>query len=46
MRRAVERKLEVPHLLVAHYYLAFLKGDQEGMKREIDRAHGTLEAES
>jgi tetratricopeptide (TPR) repeat protein len=46
LRRAAERKLEVPHLLVARYYLAFLQGDEEGMKREIDRAHGTLEAES
>jgi tetratricopeptide (TPR) repeat protein len=35
---AAERKLEIPHFLVARYYLAFLKGDQAGMEREIARA--------
>jgi eukaryotic-like serine/threonine-protein kinase len=38
LQRAAERKLEVAHLLVTRYYLAFLKGDQEGMEREIARA--------
>lgn len=46
LRRAAERKLEIPHFLVGRYYLAFLEGDDAGMKREIDRARGKLEAES
>jgi len=35
---AAERKLEIPPFLVTRYYLAFLKGDQAGMDREIARA--------
>jgi tetratricopeptide (TPR) repeat protein len=38
LRRAAARKQEIPHFLVARYYLAFLKGDQAGMEREIARA--------
>ncbi|MBV9268873.1 MAG: hypothetical protein JO061_22075, partial [Acidobacteriaceae bacterium] len=38
LRRAAERKLELPEMLVTRYYLAFLKGDQAGMQREIARA--------
>ncbi len=38
LRRAAERKLELPEMLVTRYYLAFLKGDQAGMEREIARA--------
>jgi tetratricopeptide (TPR) repeat protein len=38
LRRAAERKQEIPHFLVARYHLAFLKGDQAGMEREIARA--------
>ena len=45
LRRAAERKLEVPHFLVSRYYLAFLEGEEEGMKREIDQARGHLEVE-
>ena len=45
LQRAAERKLEIPLFLVNRYYLAFLKGDEAGMKREIDRARGNLEAE-
>jgi tetratricopeptide (TPR) repeat protein len=45
LQRAAERKLEVPQFLVNRYHLAFLKGDEAGMKREIDRARGNLEAE-
>jgi len=40
LQRAAERKLEVPEFLVTRYYLAFLKGDQAGMEREIARARG------
>ena len=45
LRRPAARKLEIPNFLVNRYYLAFLEGDEAGMKREIDRAHGNLEAE-
>ena len=45
LQRAAERKLEVVLFLVNRYYLAFLAGDEAGMKREIDRARGNLEAE-
>jgi len=38
LRVAAEHKLEIPEFLVARYYLAFLKGDQAGMDREIARA--------
>ena len=40
LQRAAERKLENPEFLVIRYYLAFLKGDQAGMDREIARAPG------
>ena len=40
LQRAAERKLEIPEFLVTRYYLAFLKGDQAGMDREIARAPG------
>ncbi|HTA67353.1 MAG TPA: protein kinase [Bryobacteraceae bacterium] len=40
LRRAAERKLELPEMLVTRYYIAFLKGDQAGMNREIARAPG------
>jgi eukaryotic-like serine/threonine-protein kinase len=38
LQRAAERKLEISEFLVVRYYLAFLKGDQAGMDREIARA--------
>jgi tetratricopeptide (TPR) repeat protein len=38
LRRAAERKLELPEMLVTRYHLAFLQGDQAGMEREIARA--------
>ncbi len=40
LRRAAERNLELPEMLVNRYYLAFLRGDQAGMDREIARAAG------
>ena len=46
LQRAAERKLENPFFLVSRYYIAFLEGDEAGMKREIDRARGNLETES
>ena len=38
MQVAAEHKMEIPEFLVIRYYLAFLKGDQAGMDREIARA--------
>jgi tetratricopeptide (TPR) repeat protein len=38
LRLAAERKLEYQDFLIVRYYLAFLKGDQAGMDREIARA--------
>lgn len=38
LRRAAERKLEIPEFLIVRYYLAFLKGDQAGMDAEVARA--------
>src|SRR6185369_17039927 len=46
LRRAAERKLEMAYFMVGRYHLAFLNGDDAGMKREIDCARGKLEAES
>ena len=40
LHQAAERKIEIPEMLVTRYYLAFLKGDQAGMDREIARAPG------
>jgi tetratricopeptide (TPR) repeat protein len=38
LQRAAERKLEAPEFVVIRYHIAFLKGDQAGMDREIARA--------
>jgi DNA-binding winged helix-turn-helix (wHTH) protein/tetratricopeptide (TPR) repeat protein len=35
LRRASERKLEIPDFLVLRYVIAFLKGDKVGMEREV-----------
>jgi eukaryotic-like serine/threonine-protein kinase len=35
MHRASERKLEVPEFLVLRYYIAFLRGDEAAMDREV-----------
>ena len=45
LQRAAERKLESPEYLVSRYYLAFFKGDEAGMEREITRAPGERGAE-
>ena len=44
LQRASERKLDVPNFLVIRYEIAFLRGDQAGMEREVNRAQGTAEA--
>jgi eukaryotic-like serine/threonine-protein kinase len=46
LRLGAERKFEIPDFLVNRYYLAFLKGDQAGMEREIARASGTAVEDS
>jgi eukaryotic-like serine/threonine-protein kinase len=46
LQRAADRKLENPFFLVGRYYVAFLEGDEAGMKREVDRARGNLETEN
>ena len=35
LQRAADRKLEIPELLIQRYDIAFLKGDQAGMDREV-----------
>ena len=45
LRRAAERGLELPEMLVTRYYLAFLRDDLVGMQREVTRAPGELAAD-
>jgi tetratricopeptide (TPR) repeat protein len=45
LQRAAERKIDSPIFMVDRFYLAFLAGDESGMTRAIERAHGNLEAE-
>jgi serine/threonine protein kinase/tetratricopeptide (TPR) repeat protein len=40
LQRAAAHRLEIPEMLITRYYLAFFKGDQAGMEREIARARG------
>ena len=40
VRRASERKIEIPLLALVRYDIAFLKGDIGGMQREVDAARG------
>jgi eukaryotic-like serine/threonine-protein kinase len=35
LQRAADRKLEIPELLIQRYDIAFLRGDQAGMDREV-----------
>ena len=44
LRRASERKLDIPDSLILRYHVAFLKGDQAGMQREAALAQGNPEA--
>jgi tetratricopeptide (TPR) repeat protein len=46
LQRAAQRSPEQADFLVIHYYLAFLKGDQAGMDREVARASGKPAADS
>jgi serine/threonine protein kinase len=45
LRRASERKLEIPAFLVLRYNIAVLKGDQEEMDRAVSLARGKRRAE-
>jgi serine/threonine protein kinase/tetratricopeptide (TPR) repeat protein len=44
-RRAAERKIEIPTLALLRYDVAFLKGDNGGMQREVAAARGKSGAE-
>jgi serine/threonine protein kinase/tetratricopeptide (TPR) repeat protein len=44
-RRASERKIEIPMLALLRYDVAFLKGDNGGMQREVAAARGKSGAE-
>ena len=44
-RRASERKIEIPLLALLRYDIAFLKGDNENMQREVAAARGKSGAE-
>lgn len=45
LRRAAERQIEVPELLLLRYDTAFLSNDRPGMDREVALAQGKPEAE-
>jgi eukaryotic-like serine/threonine-protein kinase len=45
VRRASERKIEIPLLALLRYDIAFLKGDNGGMRREVAAARGKSGAE-
>jgi serine/threonine protein kinase/tetratricopeptide (TPR) repeat protein len=40
LRQASEHKIKFPEFLAIRYYMAFLRGDQDGMKREADLNEG------
>ena len=40
IRRATERKFEIPELFMVRYFIAFLNGDGEDMKRKAKLARG------
>jgi serine/threonine protein kinase/tetratricopeptide (TPR) repeat protein len=44
LQRAFERKLEMPQFFRIRHQIAFLRGDQAGMERELNRAQETPEA--
>jgi len=45
VRRASERKIDIPLLALLRYDVAFLKGESDGMQREVAAAHGKPGAE-
>jgi tetratricopeptide (TPR) repeat protein len=40
LQRAADRKVATPDFLNWHFHLAFLRGDEAGMERELGRAQG------
>jgi eukaryotic-like serine/threonine-protein kinase len=44
-RRAAQRGLELPEIAIQRYDIAFLRGDQSTMRRELGLARGKTEAE-
>ena len=45
LKRASERKLEIPEFLITRYGIAFLKGDKTGMERAVALGRGKPEVE-
>ena len=45
LKRAAERKLEMPDFIILRYDLAFLRADDSAMAREVSLAQGDSEAE-
>jgi len=45
LQRATDHKIEMPEFLIQRFDLAFLKGDQAAMDREVARAQGESRAE-
>ena len=45
LQRATDHKIEMPEFLIQQFDLAFLKGDQAAMDREVARAQGESRAE-
>ena len=45
IRRAQERKLEFPDFIVVPYFVAFLRGDNDGMRLAVARAAGKLDVD-
>jgi len=45
LRMAGERKMQEPDLMILRYYVAFLKGDSDGMERAVAAAKGVSGAE-
>jgi len=45
LQRASERKLDFPDFVFMRYDIAFLKGDQAGMERQVNLAEGKSKAE-
>ncbi len=45
IRRASERKVEVPTLWLVRYYIEFLNGDQSGMDQQVTRSRGVTAEE-
>jgi serine/threonine protein kinase/tetratricopeptide (TPR) repeat protein len=45
LRKASERKIEVIEFSLLRYFIAFLKGDQSAMEREVTQRQGRIQAQ-